>query len=412
VALGLLLPACGGGGGASSSSSASAVSLPPITGSNVAPIAVRLGPTNNVNIPYVSVAVCLSGAALDSSGCHTIDNVLVDTGSYGLRLFASQVSPFLSLPPQTVGSSSVISECANFLNNSSAWGSVSLADVAVGGERAHNVPVQLMDASAVTATINCGGTLMTTPDATSTLTTRPLSANGILGVGVFTNDAQNYFDCAASSVHSGRCLAIYPAPTQQVQNPVALFTTNNNGVVVALPSLGASGMASSATGYLIFGVNTQSNNQLGAAKVVPLDVSGFFTTDFHGQSMAHSIFDSGSNGLYFDDPIATELALCSAPISDFYCPASPVPLGATIHLASGSATANFSIASANSRGSNYALGGLGGPLVSASQNSNLPVFFGFDWGLPFFYGRSVYSVIEGKTPPGSSQTGPFNAFTN
>lgn len=30
---------------------------------------------------------------------------------------------------------------------------------------------------------------------------------------------------------------------------------------------------------------------------------------------------------------------------------------------------------------------------------------GFDWGLPFFYGRNVFTAIEGQSTPGG--TGPY-----
>ncbi|MDQ1387146.1 MAG: hypothetical protein QOF56_600, partial [Acidobacteriaceae bacterium] len=32
----------------------------------------------------------------------------------------------------------------------------------------------------------------------------------------------------------------------------------------------------------------------------------------------------------------------------------------------------------------------------------------FDWGLPFFYGRNVYTAIETKSTPGG--TGPYWAY--
>jgi len=33
---------------------------------------------------------------------------------------------------------------------------------------------------------------------------------------------------------------------------------------------------------------------------------------------------------------------------------------------------------------------------------------GFAWGLPFFFGRTIYTAIEGQTTPGG--VGPYFAF--
>jgi hypothetical protein len=33
---------------------------------------------------------------------------------------------------------------------------------------------------------------------------------------------------------------------------------------------------------------------------------------------------------------------------------------------------------------------------------------GFDWGLPFFFGRTVYTAIEGQSTPAG--VGPYFAF--
>jgi hypothetical protein len=200
----------------------------------------------------------------------------------------------------------------------------------------------------------------------------------------------------------------YPTPSQQVQNPVSLFTSaNNNGVVIHLPSIPATG-SSSAQGYLIFGVGTQPNNQLGAAKVVAVNASGFFTTEYRGTTYSSSFLDSGSNGLYFGDPAPSVLAgSCQVAQSDFYCPPSTQNLSATIQLPTSQATINFSIGNADvlfRQSGNFAFSNLGGALGGTY----------FDWGLPFFFGRSVYTAIEGRAVNTSSNvlTGPFNAFTD
>jgi hypothetical protein len=278
----------GGTGAAGFPVSAASLSQP-----NVVAISVESGPGNNVNLPYVSVTLCTPG----SSTCKTIDHILLDTGSTGLRVFASVLNavPALALPPQQVGGSSTITECAQFLN-AVAWGSIKLADVRLGGKLAASVPVQLLEPTmpvALSSSNLCGSAqVLANPDS--------LGANGILGLSLFGIDRQRYFNCANPV---GSC-QVAVAPALQVQNPVSLFGSDNNGVLVQMPALGSSG-ASTASGYLVFGVGTQFNNQLGNANVVPVNPSnGFFTTTLNGRSLTRSFMDSGSNGLFFNDPKA------------------------------------------------------------------------------------------------------------
>jgi hypothetical protein len=63
-------------------------------------------------------------------------------------------------------------------------------------------------------------------------------------------------------------------------NPVADFTSDNNGTIISLPVLPSGGQAT-ATGQLTFGVGTQQNNALpSTANIVPLDQNGYFTTSY------------------------------------------------------------------------------------------------------------------------------------
>lgn len=413
VCLALGLVACGGSGGGTSGTVSNAaapasfpVSAASVLDANVATIDVERGPGNNVNIPYVTVTVCSPGGALGSTGCKTIDHVLLDTGSTGLRLFANvlNAAPALALPAHRIGNRSTITECAQFLN-AKAWGPVKVADVVIGentgAKRATSVPIQLMDATSYPTALDrvCSGSPLMAQSTSVSANWDLLSANGILGVSLFVNDGQTYFDCAPPITESCQ-IRPQPAASLQVQNPVALFNGDNNGVVVQLPQIPAAG-APSAKGYLIFGVGTQSNNGLGAAHVVPVDpFSGYFTTIYKGRALANSFMDSGSNGLFFND--ATLSTVCNSAADGFYCPAVTQDLSASIQLASSTILVNFSVASADQlfQASNYAFSNLGGTLNNSS----------FDWGLPFFFGRSVYTVIEGSRA--GALSGPFHAFTN
>ena len=154
---------------------------------NVEPLIVDGGPsglpTPTVNVPYISVTVCLPGTGT----CQTIDHILVDTGSVGLRLMASVVT--LSLPALTDASSRPLAECLQFASGTT-WGSVATADVKLptSGERATSVNVQLIGASSAgSPPSGCTGTAINTVDT--------FGANGIIGVGPFVNDCNTAGEC-------------------------------------------------------------------------------------------------------------------------------------------------------------------------------------------------------------------------
>jgi hypothetical protein len=384
------LAACGGQGSTAPTSPGS----PQVD--NVVPLAVTSGPANNtVNGLYASVTICVPG----TSSCQTVDEVQVDTGSMGLRLLSSQVS--LSLPSVSDGNGHPIGNCATFADKSYTWGPVVAADVQMAGEKASSVPIQLIDKAgfpdAPSACSN-GGTAADTVDA--------LAARGLLGVGVFRQDCGPacsgaalaappvYFSCAGS-----RCSTTTVPLTSQIQNPVWLFPQDNNGLVVQLPSVPASG-APTLSGSLVFGIGTQANNALGSAQVYTTDAVGNFTATFEGRAYSSSYIDSGSNGLYFLDASTIGLPPCPGGNSGFSCPASTVSYTATntgANRASGQVAFSVANAEALFRTGNDALGTLGGPDSGA-----------FDWGLPFFFGRPTFVGIEGQSTPGG--TGPYWAY--
>jgi hypothetical protein len=183
----------------------------------------------------------------------------------------------------------------------------------------------------------------------------------------------------------------------QVQNPVSLFAADNNGVIVELPAV--TSPQATVTGSLVFGIGTLSNNGLGSANVVQLDPNSLtFSTNFESTNMTDSFIDSGSNGLFFD---SNDVLVCSD-ISNYYCPTSTANVSAINSGTSGSASVSFSVLSADVllASGDAALPGLAG--------TNDGTFTSFDWGLPFFFGRNVYTSIEGKTAPGG--TTPYWAY--
>ena len=400
--LGLLI-GCGGDLGSGGSTV--------VPGSNVAAIVVDGGPAaavSGLNSAYVSVTVCAPGS---TTNCQTIDHILLDTGSTGLRLLASVVNTSLSLPQESNLASQPLYECLNFAD-SYAWGSIRLADVQIADGKAMSLPVQLIGdtATPTTAPTDCSLALTTTPRAPAD-TVATLNANGVLGVGVFREDcgtgctsapgpgiAWQYYVCTTV------CAGVTLDPSLQLQNPVYRFATNNNGVVIDLPAVGTSG-SFGARGSLILGIATQTNNALGSATVLTVDgATGYLTTVYNGQTLANSVIDSASKGLYFDDVIPACPAATVA--TALYCPGSgaPLALSATIQSAGNvPKSVDFAVGDAltllTAQPSYNAFANIAGPVNDATT---------FDWGLPFFYGRRVFVAIEGQATSGGP--GPYFAF--
>jgi hypothetical protein len=395
---------CGGDGsggstGLSSGSSGSSGGSAP-TGPNVVSVVVNGGPTStspDVNTLFTTVTVCVPGS---TTNCQTIDNIQVDTGSYGLRILAPVLTISLPLQPASNGGSLV--ECTAFADGYS-WGPVALADLQVSGESAGSVPVQVIgDANFPNVPADCSSV------GPAEDTVAAFGANGIIGIGVFAQDCGSgctttvdnkvYYACTSGSVQCEPTTV--PSLASQVTNPIALFATDNNGAIIQLPSVPAGG-AATASGYMIFGIDTQTNNKSGSQTILTVDSTfGDFTTVFNGQNLTQSFLDTGSNGLFFNDSSVTSCA--ESGFTDFYCPTSTLDLSATLQGQSGtSVSESFSVGDAETLNENFtAAPTLAGTFPSSAQT--------FDWGLPFYFGRTVYTAIEGATT--SVGTGPYVAF--
>jgi Protein of unknown function (DUF3443) len=401
----LAVLSCGGGGNSTSLSGGSTGS----TGStgtttaanNVVDVVVDAGPSAPssavVNTLYTTVTVCVPGS---TTSCATIDHIEVDTGSFGLRLISSALGS-VSLPLQTLSNGNSLLECAQFVDGYS-WGPVALADVRIAGETASSVPVEVIGGSSAPVPSDCSSK---GPAEDTVLT---FGANGVLGVGVFPQDCgatcvttvnnQVYYACTSTQCEA----TTVASASDEVADPVTYFATDNNGVIITLASVPATGSAS-VSGTMTFGIDTQSNNASGSQAILTVDGYGAFTTAFNGQSLQRSFLDTGSNALFFDD---SSIPTCSTS-SDFFCPTSTVPLNATLTGQNDiSVPVDFNVANADTLFANatdqVAFVNLAGPYPMASGTAT------FDWGLPFYYGKTVFTAFDGGTT--SVGTGPYVAF--
>ena len=307
-------------------------------------------------------------------------------------------------------SQEVVSGRAALFGSGYAWGNIAQADITVAGETALSAPVQVI----IPSTSSPG-----VPASCSDQTTQPnigdsvqaLGANGILGVGLFQQDCglacttanpsipPVYYDCQSSG-----CSPTYVTLAQEVTNPVILFTTDNNGVLIQLPAV-PNGGSLNPNGSLIFGIGTQTNNGVGNATVYTVPDTGInagdITTTFNGTSYPASFIDSGSNGIFFLDTASTGIGRCASPNDFWYCPTiSPDPLSAVNQGLNGNhGTVNFAVEDASTlfSGGNTAFSTLAGPFPGS-----------FDWGLTFFFGRDLFTAIENMDTPGGP--GPYYAY--
>ncbi|WP_407670018.1 DUF3443 family protein [Paraburkholderia oxyphila] len=362
-------------------------------------IPVRVSSATAVrNFPLVSVTVCQPGSSGQTS-CATIDNVLLDTGSFGLRLYASAIpaSTLAALPVQTdPASGKSVAACAAF-GSGYTWGSLRTADVKLSREVAAAVPIQVMGDAAIVSPVPAScvwNTALTSPAV--------LGANGILGVGVAR------YDCGASCAGSTPRAGYYYADTapatpismplvNQVTNPVALFPVDNNGLIVDMPAVAAGG-APTATGTVTFGIGTQSNNLLAGtgATVLATDRWGNFTGSVGNGSTVQTFMDSGSNTLSFEDWSIVQDGV-------WYVPASPLKRTVALSDTNGvNATTNIVIGNADALFStlNFAFSNLASFLAQT-----------VDLGMPFFYGRRIYYGIDG-TSSGAGATGPYVGYVS
>ncbi len=420
--------------------------LPTMTGINVMPLTVSadstmIGPDGvttgrclslsdansavQSNSPCVSVTVCPPGALTGSSAhCQIISGLLLDTGSVGLRVFKSVLNSDLvsNLTPLThPATGDSVAECITYGDGSADWGPVAHATVFLAGEPGVSTPIQLIDSiygGSDTCNTYAGGSGSNNVLDQSPVGATGLGYNGILGVGLSTSDSSYYVGCTQTGAFaSSGCNStdISTSLTTLVRNPVSLLPQDYNGEILILPSVGSAG-ASSAFGYLVFGIGTQTNN-IPSSSVTPFfaDRSLLQTTAILNGVTNNAFIDSGTS--YYRIPSGSSTASLTncdnynSSYAGFYCPLGNLSSQVGIvfpflgNITSVTNEISLTIGNplmifnqANRVYSDIAL------QTSLSGFSNRTV----DLGLPFYLGRTIYHGIEGYSSP--LGTGPFWAF--
>jgi hypothetical protein len=390
--LSIFLSACGGGGGGnnssnnsnSSSSSGGTVTTPIInTSVNAIPIVANGGMSGSyINALMGSINICQP----NTQNCYTVNNVLFDTGSEGVRILASALpANFLNPIATTNGNED---ECAAFADGVT-FGDVALAQVQLGGLTSSSIPIQIIGQSSYSIPTSCSNM------GTSMQTASTLGANGIVGIGPFQEDCGSgcalksnnnyYYSCQSGT----GCSSIAMPTTQQVTNPIIAMPTYNNGTVISLPNISISGV-NSVNGYIYMGIGSATNNTY-TVNVIPLNSVGQMNVNYKGTIYPNSFVDSGSSvyGL-----IDSTMNTCSVSGNNFFCPGGlvniPIVASDTNNVQNISSQITVNDATTLLYSGNIVFNDLATPLVGTLSN-------GVDLGLSFFFGKNIITGINGKT---------------
>ena len=305
-----------------------------------------------------------------------------------------------------------LAECLQFADGSS-FGPIAMADIKMptSGETATSVSVQVIGAPGYTVLppgVRARRRTMSAPSG-------PTASSGWVRS---RRTAARAAPTRSISPPAGTTPAYHSEPGElcgrerhdraAAAEPGLALPTDNNGVIVELPNPAAGGAATLSGGALVFGIGTQTNNALGSAAVLFIDdTTGFVQASFNGTAGLGAALDSGSNGNFIND---NGIPGCTLAMG-WYCPNSTLNLTATLTSAGGgtSVAANFSVANFeslfNANQGAAVMPNVAGPL---SLPAGTPNPIQFDLGMPYFFGRNVFTAIENAPTPGG--TGPYFAY--
>jgi hypothetical protein len=372
---------------------------------NMAPLYVDGNPCNSFAIPnvaFTNIKICPRGS---QTKCQVIDHVIVDTGSDGLRIGYSVLNPNLlaampnvqppnSPPVPPSAGPQILTNCEEFADGSSLYGSVQQADVYIGDTFAPSFPLQIFGNPNFTPPPNSCGS----PEGI-----KAFGANGIVGVRMALETDGGFWSC---NTDGSNCTPQnIPSNSNPTPNLISQLPSDNNGLTIALHNIHASGETLPVLGLLIFGVGTQADNTPPQG-TIPLQADSFGIINLTiGNNAAQAIIDSGTDVLFINDPA---LPLCPdgfslCPIttkSSNPTPTTPISLGLYSYNANSPAfDVTYKVADVDILFAN----GIIALNDWAIQNPGFSIL-----GLSMFYGRTMSFVFDGQQSP--LGTGPINAI--
>ena len=357
---------------------------------NIVPVEVRqLLQGDSFNRLFVDVMVCH-----DAQHCRSVPNVLVDTGSAGLRLFRPALYA-LSLDPVTDLVGHALGNWARF-GAGDLWGTLHWAQVRIGGlATTAAIPIGLYDLPAPHERLPAGygdrdlrGTML---------------GNGILGIAPWRHSMAFHFAFvgARGAASAADWMPVQVERSQALANPIGYFPEPyDNGSVISLPEVDWFQGQSRVQGWLGFGLGPPTDMLFprGHRVIVhELDDHGQFRATV-GDRPIDLMLDSGSNMLSLD---LEALGVARHPwFPGLYEAATLTPIDMAVQCAEQEIklVQRLYVGSADNLG--HTLRGHAVlPMVAAwpvqqagKEAKNL-------LGLPFFYGRSVATGLEGAINP-------------
>lgn len=369
------------------------------TGENVIPvqIGVKNSKTNSINTPVTSVTICNN-----NNKCQTINNILIDTGSVGLRIESSVIDSDLrdSLlqSPVVTNDGESITQCMLF-GGGYAYGSVvNAASVKIGSLYTQQIPIQLVDNNTLNVPTSC-------KEKGMPINLPSVGINGTLGIGPISTPLPNYAQIVYAVAADGIPVEVISPvgegiPTLEV-NTFAYLNKHSNGVIFKLPNL-STPSESPISGYLILGIDTANNNQVSTNTIKLLGNpntgwGGFISTASSNPNEAYSnveaMFDSGAALLNFMN-VGIQTCDPMTGLIDLYCPSSS-PFALQVMLGNYNSTQNANLP-LNLTLVNY----LGDAIFSSVIIPSLGLFMtaNFDvYGIPAFLGKTIYVEFESTT---------------